>query len=74
MDDLFSAPKVQMSRVVGKFLLNSPAAKPLEIECLREMTEVVSSLECFAEHICGDGKGTSVECAAQVPSSDWHIA
>lgn len=74
MDDLFSAPKVQMARVVGKFLLNSPAAQPSEIECSRQMTEAVSSLACFTEHICGDGKGTSVEGAAQVLSSEWVIA
>ena len=61
MDDLFSAPKVQIARVVGKFLGNAPVADEMELDCSRQMTEVVSALACFAEHICGHGKGTAVE-------------
>lgn len=66
MDDLFSAPKVQIARVVGKFLGNAPVADEMELDCSRQMTEVVSALACFAEHICGHGKGTAVESAEQV--------
>lgn len=70
MDDIFSAPKVQIARVVGKFLGNCPLAAETEVDCLRHMSEVVSALACFGEHICGQGKGTAIESAEQVA---FHI-
>lgn len=66
MDQIFSAPKVQISRTVGKYMDNKPDPQVTITEGTRMMTEVVSALVCFAEHICGAGAGTAVESAAQV--------
>lgn len=62
--DLFSAPKVQISRVVDKYLSDSPAGESQEVEILREMSEVVAALVCFADHIIE--AGTATEYAAKL--------
>lgn len=64
MDNLFSAPKVQICRVVDKYLSDSPCEEHQEMEVLREMSEVVSALICFADHMLE--AGTAAEYASKL--------
>jgi hypothetical protein len=62
MDEIFSAPKVQISRIVDKFLDNGPSQSPSRMACMREMSEVVAVLTCFGQYLCEDGTCAESAC------------
>jgi hypothetical protein len=64
MDEIFSAPKVQISRIVDKYLSDSPAGELQEVDIQREMSEVVCALVCFADHLLSTG--TAAEYASKL--------
>lgn len=64
MGDLFSAPKVQICRVVDKYLSSAPASELQDLEIRRQMSQVVSALVCFADHVLA--AGTSAEYATKL--------
>lgn len=64
MGKLFSAPKVQVNRVVDKYLSNAPCGNSHPMAIYQEMSEVVSALVCFANHVLE--AGTSAEYATKL--------
>jgi hypothetical protein len=64
MSTLFSAPKVQISRVVDKYLSDAPSADTQQLGVFREQSEVVSALVCFADHLLETG--TAAEYAEKL--------
>jgi hypothetical protein len=64
MSTLFSAPKVQISRVVDKYLSDAPSADAQQLGVFREQSEVVAALVCFADHLLETG--TAAEYAEKL--------
>lgn len=72
MSEMFSAPKVQILRIVEKFLGNCPEAESSIEECMTEMAEVVAGVVCFADYLTR--AGTCSEEAARLSTQAQEVA
>lgn len=63
-DQLFSAAKTQISRILKKFLPDAPAGHKSPTEIQTEQTQVVAAITAFAQFLCADG--TAAEAAERL--------
>lgn len=63
-DQLFSAAKVQISRILKKYLPDAPAADKTPMEIQTQQSQVVAAVVAFAQYLCSDG--TAVEAAERL--------
>lgn len=63
-DQLFSSAKVQISRILKKYLPDAPSSAKSASEVQTEQSQVVAAVVAFAQFLCADG--TAIEAAERL--------